>query len=106
MGLGVIQAQCHALEMARGAVALDLLQIGASIPNSSNHSRSLDFGPRSRAAQGMPQHRDMRLPSANCEIKVVLPISHRRGVGLFGAGRRRLRCPDARIAEGYEDSKT
>ena len=63
--------------MACRTINLQLNQIGAPIPNLPNDASPLIFDPDIRATQRVLEAPEVRFPSPNLKVKIVLPISLR-----------------------------
>ena len=74
MRFGVVESQVQAFEVTSRAVGFELHQIGAAIPDFSDDGGSLVFDPGRGARQGMQEALQMRFPSADLEVEIVLPI--------------------------------
>jgi hypothetical protein len=85
-----------------GAIDFQLNEIGATIPDLSDHGRPFQFDPLRRPGQGMHEAPQMRFPSPNLEVEIVLSIPHSRtGLRCFprGSQRRLRKCRSARESE-------
>jgi hypothetical protein len=76
MRLRVVKAQGQTFNVAAGAVSLEFLDLGASVPYLASYRSAIKVNPGSRSTQGMEKSFQVNLPGAKFEIEVVLPIVH------------------------------
>src|SRR5512138_62480 len=77
VGLGVVEAESHPFDVAGRTADVEFAEICAAIPNFSNDRRALVFQPARGSRQRTIEPRQERLPRAEFEIKIVLPITLR-----------------------------
>src|SRR5438477_8627829 len=74
-GFGIVESQAHAFEMAGRPIGHELHQIGPAVRDAAHRARAVVLDPGLGAGQGMLQARQVRLPGADLEIEIVLPVS-------------------------------
>jgi hypothetical protein len=93
MGLGVVEQKRYPFEGRGGAAGFELFQVGAPIPYFSNGSGSVRFNPAVGAGERMNEEADVRVPRANVEVEVVLPVA-------------KLLCGCRSLSRGWNGAKT
>jgi hypothetical protein len=77
--LRIVEPQVYPFDVACRAIDLEFNQIGAPIPHLPNDAGALIFDPDIGATQGVLEAPEVRFPSANLKVKIVLAISRREG---------------------------
>src|SRR5262249_60286783 len=86
-GLRIVETQGQNLEVTGRPIGLELDEIGAAVPDLPDHGRALVLEPRRGPGQGALEAAEARLPGADLEIEIVLPVPRRGGLMGFGGGR-------------------
>jgi hypothetical protein len=81
--LRIVESQVQPFDVACRAIDLEFNQIRAPIPKLPNDAGPLIFDPSVEAAQRVLEAPEVRFPSANLKVKIVLAIPLRQG-GLRG----------------------
>src|SRR5262249_24462602 len=75
VGLWIVQAQTHPLEVAGGTIGHKFDQVGATVPEFAHNRDSVVLDPSARTSQGMHQPFEMCSPVPEFEVEVVLAVS-------------------------------
>src|ERR1700751_281531 len=84
----IVKPDCHSFDMARRTIRLELVHIGASIPQLPRHGGATELHPLLRSGKRVHQAAVMKTPFAYVEIEVVLSI-------VLSISMRNLRCHHA-----------
>src|SRR5579863_846135 len=92
MRLGIVEKQSQAFPVAIGTVRLDLLHLGAAIPDLPHGDGSIQRHGVGRTRQWVEDAFDLGFPYPDIEIEIMLTVARRDCRRLSGrAGRKRRR---------------
>src|SRR5262249_4802330 len=73
-GPGIVKANRHSLDAARGSGDVQLADVALAVPELAHHRGSGELHPGGRSAEGLGQPPHLRLPGAELEVEVTLPV--------------------------------
>jgi hypothetical protein len=75
MRLGIVETQANTLDMTCRTIGRELEQTGVAIQDLPDDRNPVIFDPGSGTSEGILEARYVRLPSANIEVEIMLPVT-------------------------------
>src|SRR5262249_47402914 len=98
--LRVVEKQRQTLPVAFRSVDLDLLELGAAVPERAHDDEPVHLDGLGRLREGMKEALDLRVPDTDVEVEVVPAVAKRRGGGGRDAQEERSGEQEAMDAHG------